>query len=543
MTHQGTRINIGTKLLLSFLLIISVGIGALYIASQGLSSYQSNSADFTNRFQRILLIQDIELYSRRYEVAMTTLKTSPDASADVLALIAQYNNTTDNVTSELQQLNAVSDEVRVATSDFITTFKTYKQAINEQFVRQLQNEPSDAMLANITSQSASFNERLGQQADEVEALIEKNLYNAQVILDNEYQELTQFLWAAVVFLIGAGILLTYGLTRHIARPLSQLTLVAENISKGRLPEQIEVSGRNDEVGRLSFAFADMSAYLRELVEELNDGINVLATSSEEILTVTTKVAASTQETATAISEIATTIEEVKQTANVSGEKSKAVLESTKKTRAEAQHGRQSVEETLASMAEIREQMQAVASSIMRLGEQSQAIGEIVASVGELAEKSNLLGVNASIEAAKAGEAGKGFAIVAQEVKALADQSKDSTVQVRSILGEIQRAMNKAVMLAEQSSKAVEGGYEQAQTSGEVIQTLGSRIEENSEIATQIVTSSQQQNIGMDQIAQAMENIRQASQDNVSGAHQVDEAAKSLNQLGQKLQSLAARFKL
>lgn len=542
MTHQGTRINIGTKLLLSFLLIISVGIGALYVSGQGLASYQTNSADFTNRFHRILLVQDIEIYSRRYEVTLAQLKTTPSASADLLAQIATYNNTTDSIISELQQLNAASD-VRAATNAFITTFKTFKRAVNEQFVAQLQTDPSDAILATITTQTNAFNQKLGQQADEIESLIEQNLYNAQVVLENEYQSLTQFLWIAVVFLVTAGVLLTYGLTRHIARPLSQLTIIAENISKGKLPEHVDVSSRNDEVGRLSFAFAEMSIYLRELVEELNAGINVLATSSEEILTVTTKVAASTQETATAISEIATTIEEVKQTANVSGEKSKAVLESTKKTRAEAQHGRQSVEETLTSMVEIREQMQAVASSIMRLGEQSQAIGEIVASVGELAEKSNLLGVNASIEAAKAGEAGKGFAVVAQEVKALADQSKDSTVQVRSILGEIQRAMNKAVMLAEQSSKAVESGYEQAQTSGSVIQTLGTRIEENSEIATQIVTSSQQQNVGMDQIAQAMENIRQASQDNVSGAHQVDEAAKSLNQLGQKLQILAARFKL
>lgn len=542
MTHQGTRINIGTKLLLSFMLIVGVSVGALYIASQGLASYQGNSADFTNRFLRILLVQDIELYSRRYEVALAKLKTTPTASIEVLAQINTYNNTTENVLAEFQQLTA-SAEVQSATNKFITTFRTYQQAVNDQFIAQLQADPSDATLAAIATQTSAFNEQLGQQANEVEALIEQNLYDAQGILDAEYQGLTQVLWAAVIFLILAGVALTYGLARHIARPLSQLTVVAENISKGQLPAQIETSNRNDEVGRLSFAFAEMSTYLRELVEELNDGINVLATSSEEILTVTTKVAASTQETATAISEIATTIEEVKQTANVSGEKSKAVLESTKKTRAEAQHGRQSVEETLASMAEIREQMQAVASSIMRLGEQSQAIGEIVASVGELAEKSNLLGVNASIEAAKAGEAGKGFAIVAQEVKALADQSKDSTVQVRSILGEIQRAMNKAVMLAEQSSKAVESGYDQAQTSGDVIQTLGSRIEENSEIATQIVTSSQQQNIGMDQIAQAMENIRQASQDNVSGAHQVDEAAKSLNQLGQKLQSLAARFKL
>lgn len=542
MTHQSTRINIGTKLLLSFLLIISVGIGALYIASQGLASYQTNSADFTNRFQRILLVQDIELYSRRYEVALAELGANPAAERDVRTRVNDYNSITDGITAELQQLVA-GPEVKTATADFLRVFADFKRTVNERLLPQIVANPGSATMADISAQTTTFDNALEQQANKIEALTEQNLYNAQVVLNQEYQALTNFLWAAVGFLVVAGALLTYGLTRHIARPLSQLTEVAENISKGQLPEKIHVGTRSDEVGRLGFAFAEMSSYLRKLVEDLNDGINVLATSSEEILAVTNKVAASTQETATAISEIATTIEEVKQTANVSGEKSKAVLESTKKTRAEAQHGRQSVEETLASMAEIREQMQAVASSIMRLGEQSQAIGEIVASVGELAEKSNLLGVNASIEAAKAGEAGKGFAIVAQEVKALADQSKDSTVQVRSILGEIQRAMNKAVMLAEQSSKAVDSGFEQAQTSGDVIQTLGARIEENSEIATQIVTSSQQQNIGMDQIAQAMENIRQASQDNVSGAHQVDEAAKSLNQLGQKLQSLAARFKL
>lgn len=542
MKHQGTRINIGTKLLLSFLLLISVGIGALYIASQGLTSYQTASTDFTNRFQRILLVQDIELYSRRYEVSLSRFNPAPEQVRQLMTQIEQYNSNTQNVVNQLNQIEGLP-EVRRLTTEFIAAFETYKRSINNDFLPRLQQNSNEETVAAVTEQSNRYNQTLSDLADKIEVLTEKNLANAQTMLTSEYEGLTQFLWLAVGFLVIAGALLTIGLTRHIAKPLSELTLVAENISKGQLPAQVAISNRNDEVGRLANAFSDMSLYLRELVEELNEGINVLATSSEEILTVTTKVASSTQETATAISEIATTIEEVKQTANVSGEKSKAVLESTKKTRAEAQHGRQSVEETLASMAEIREQMQAVASSIMRLGEQSQAIGEIVASVGELAEKSNLLGVNASIEAAKAGEAGKGFAIVAQEVKALADQSKDSTVQVRSILGEIQRAMNKAVMLAEQSSKAVDSGYEQAQTSGDVIQTLGARIEENSEIATQIVTSSQQQNIGMDQIAQAMENIRQASQDNVSGAHQVDDAAKSLNQLGQKLQSLAARFKL
>src|SRR5690606_7752853 len=118
--------------------------------------------------------------------------------------------------------------------------------------------PSNEAMAFISSQTAALDNALEQQANKVEALIEQNLYNAQVVLNDEYQALTNFLWAAVGFLVVAGALLTYGLTRHIARPLSQLTVVAENISKGQLPDKINVGSRNDEVGRLGFAFADMS---------------------------------------------------------------------------------------------------------------------------------------------------------------------------------------------------------------------------------------------------------------------------------------------
>src|SRR4028119_1286641 len=107
------------------------------------------------------------------------------------------------------------------------------------------------------------------------------------------------------------------------------------------------------------------------------------------------------------------------------------------------------------MQRIREQMEAIGESMMRLSEQSQAIGAIIATVDDLAQQSNLLAVNAAIEAAKAGEQGKGFAVVAQEVKSLADQSKQATTQVRTILNDIQKATGAAVMATEQGSKAVE----------------------------------------------------------------------------------------
>ena len=346
-----------------------------------------------------------------------------------------------------------------------------------------------------------------------------------------------------LLLVGASAVLAWLLSRHIALPLARLTGLAEQIGRGEIPREVSSSLRQDEVGRLAQAFVVMSQYLRELVQEMNEGISVLASSSEEILAATSQVASSTQETATAISEIATTVAEVKQTAVLAGNKSQGVSESAERTRQIAQGGRQAVEEALSGMQQIREQMQAVAESIMRLGEQSQAIGEIVASVGDLAEQSNLLGVNASIEAVKAGETGKGFSVVAQEVKALAEQSKQATTQVRGILGEIQKAMTKAVLLAEQGSKTVEIGYQRAQASGEAIRSLSSNIEESSEMALQIAVTSQQQMVGMDQVASAMESIRQASQDNVGGTRQVDLAARNLHQLGLNLKGLAGRFKL
>src|SRR5207253_8764623 len=129
---------------------------------------------------------------------------------------------------------------------------------------------------------------------------------------------------------------------------------------------------------------------------------------------------------------------------------------------------------------IRLQMEAIAESIAGLSEQTQAISEIITTVNDLADQSNLLAVNAAIEAAKAGEQGKGFAVVAQEVRNLAEQSKQATAQVRTILGEIQRAANAAVLATEQGTRVVEGGMGLTQRAGDVIGQLADTIREASD---------------------------------------------------------------
>jgi len=343
--------------------------------------------------------------------------------------------------------------------------------------------------------------------------------------------------AAGILAVLLAVAMVLLLNRIIAAPLRAISGVAGRVAAGDLTVVVPQEARADEVGDLVRAFREMLESLRRTTREIHEGVGVLASSSSEILAATTQVAAGAAETASAVSETTATVEEVKQAAGVSSQKAKYVSESAQKVSQVSQAGRKSVESAIQGMQRIQEQMESIAESIVRLSEQSQAIGEIIATVNDLAEQSNLLAVNAAIEAARAGEQGKGFAVVAQEVKSLAEQSKQATAQVRTILSDIQKATSAAVMATEQGAKAVEAGVKQSGEAGESIRLLTDSVTEAAQAATQIAASSQQQMVGMDQVALAMENIKQASMQNVAGTRQAETAAHSLHELGQKLGSM------
>jgi methyl-accepting chemotaxis protein len=581
-------INFSTraKLTLGFGLLFFILLGVVLIAHVSFSSIRKSQNDLYQKDFRIA-IGLLELRSAQNRVRADILEMMMTKDRSKQRALEQdmrerAKDIDEDIKNVLESLKAGHEAQAIKKIEELNSIRDdYRKTRDEQISLIFKGKIDEAKQLGNTLQEDRYN----KIRDIAMELANNTLKNAESRLAWSEKRAKDLL--SIFLIIGVlALLLSIGmvlfLNRVIAAPLREISDVAEQISSGDLSVKVPDVKRKDEVGKLAQAFnrmttslagiaeitkqiaagdltakvvpqsdrdvmgnalATMIKGLQEINKEIKDGVDVLASSASEILASTTQSASGAAETATAVTETTTTVEEVKQTALVSSQKAKYVSESSQKAAQISQNGKKSVEETIEGMSRIKEQMETIAESIVRLSEQSQAIGEIIASVNDLAEQSNLLAVNAAIEAARAGEQGMGFAVVAQEVKSLAEQSKQATAQVRNILTDIQKATSTAVMVTEQGGKAVEAGMKQSMQAGESIRILADSVTEAAQAATQIAASSQQQLVGMEQVISAMENIKQATEQNVAGTRQIENAAQNLNDLGQKLKQLVEQYKV
>lgn len=354
---------------------------------------------------------------------------------------------------------------------------------------------------------------------------------------------------AILVVIGTALYVA----RSISGPIVQLTQSTSLIASGNLHEKIVVVSE-DEVGELASAFNKMIADLkttlvsrdalaeqirhRERLGETIRGVVVqLGITSGDILTASGRLSHGAREQAAAVKATVSTVDEVSRTAAQAANRARKVAESVRRSEEVGKAGRKAVTDTVDVLNVAKERSDKVAENIVALAEKTQAIGEIIATVSEIAEQTNLLSLNAAIEASRAGEHGRGFTIVASEVKALAEQSKKATGQVRSILESIQKAISTAVYSTEQGIHSMVTATQAAGQAGETIKLLSDIIAEAATVSSQIMTSASQQTSGVEQVGVSMASINQIATQNLSATAQTVNAAQELNHIGIKLNDL------
>jgi methyl-accepting chemotaxis protein len=292
----------------------------------------------------------------------------------------------------------------------------------------------------------------------------------------------------------------------------------------------------DSVAVLVEAFRSVSSKT-EAFERMRRLGHDMAAATAEILAASRQQAASAAEQAASVSDITTTMQELNEVAVQNVEKTQSIIQIAEQSEQISQDGQRDVAAATEETEHLRQQVGLIASKILDLTERTQQIGEIISSVNEIAEQSKLLALNASIEAAKAGEHGRGFAVVALEIRTLAEQSKQATRQVRSILSEIQKASHSAALVTEEGSKAAAESNTKVRRIGERLGQLVYVITQTTRSSRQIAAAIKQEAVGLEQIAGAMMQINRATQEAKLSIEQAEKAIGFLNDLSQVARSV------
>jgi methyl-accepting chemotaxis protein len=371
---------------------------------------------------------------------------------------------------------------------------------------------------------------------------------SMVQTEKKIAELKTQIIVSMVLLLLVSIITIYFVVRRYTRPLLRLTEVAQRIADGNLDEEVPVESR-DEIGKLAAAFNKMTTVivrnLKQEVEKSNrlmasikDAIVHLSSSANEMMAISVQQSSGSSEQAAAVQEVTTTSEEIAITAKQITANAVSVEKIAEATSESCNSGTGDVSNAINGMSLLRTQVQSIAESMLKLGDNSQKIGGIVEIIDEISDQTNLLALNAAIEAAGAGEAGKRFAIVAQEVRRLAERTVEATRQIKGLIDEIQKATNSTIMVTEEGTKAVDSASQLVDKVQFSFDSIIGLVDETARSAKEITLSTQQQTSACEQMAETMTEVRDVAQQVAGSARETERAISEIIALTEKLQALA-----
>ncbi len=336
--------------------------------------------------------------------------------------------------------------------------------------------------------------------------------------------------------------LAFWLAGTLLRPLSGVRQVIAALASGRIPPPLDLAGPDGEMGTLAGELNGVGTAIRRLLIDLRGSASLLTEACRGLLGGLARHGGASAGQAEALRRATASATSIADFTSETARTAESVIEMTQRAEALSAQGSSAVEQAARSAGALGEQVRRIAATMGDLSERTQQVGEIVASVKDLAEQSNLLALNASIEAAKAGEHGRGFAAVAMEMRNLAEQSRQAAVQVRSILGEIQKHAREAALATEEGSTRAELATGRSRSAGEAIAGLVHVIRGSAGSARAIADRTSQQAAGAAELVAAIATLSTATQRRAEDAAALEVHVAEITELAGRLSALSGRFR-
>jgi methyl-accepting chemotaxis protein len=328
----------------------------------------------------------------------------------------------------------------------------------------------------------------------------------------------------------------------VIKPVQEGAAVLEVMSKGDLTPRVTSNYLGDHQ-ILKNSINKMGESVSGILNQVKEAVAATASAANQISSSTEEMAAGAQEQSSQATEVAGAVEEMTKTIYETTKNTGQATEASKNSGKVAREGGKVVEETIHGMNRISEVVRKSAETVQALGKSSDQIGEIVQVIDDIADQTNLLALNAAIEAARAGEQGRGFAVVADEVRKLAERTTKATKEIATMIKQIQKDTSGAVESMEQGTKEVEVGKQLAEKAGSSLQEIIHGAEQVVDIVSQVAAASEEQSSAAEQISKNIESISSVTQQSASGIQQIAHASEDLNRLTLNLQELIAQFKV